>query len=171
MKVQAACEPRKFAVANPEVLLVLFSLVEYRQLGVKSACSKRPKQLPTQFGDFWFLCNWAHLHGGCFEFPGPLQCRKSIYFHIFVSLVLPAKMNIHLTGMKPHVLLSHCFILTEASYDSFSVGDGGLYETIVFQTSMCGMKRDCGGAAGVLGAFYVAVKLVSLVCFLSFHDW
>lgn len=23
---------------------------------------------------------------------------------------------------------------------------------------MVGMKRDCGGAAGILGAFYVAVK-------------
>ena len=25
---------------------------------------------------------------------------------------------------------------------------------------MPGMKRDCGGAAGILGAFYTAVKLV-----------
>ena len=24
---------------------------------------------------------------------------------------------------------------------------------------MCGMKRDCGGAAGLLGAFYSTVKL------------
>ena len=26
------------------------------------------------------------------------------------------------------------------------------------KTGMPGMKRDCGGAAGILGAFYVAVK-------------
>ena len=26
---------------------------------------------------------------------------------------------------------------------------------------MPGMKRDCGGAAGILGAFYTAVKMVS----------
>ena len=25
---------------------------------------------------------------------------------------------------------------------------------------MCGMKRDCGGAGGMLGAFYLAVKAV-----------
>ena len=28
---------------------------------------------------------------------------------------------------------------------------------------MVGMKRDCGGAAGILGAFYTAVKLVGRV--------
>ena len=27
---------------------------------------------------------------------------------------------------------------------------------------MCGMKVDCGGAAGMLGAFYLAVKMVRL---------
>ena len=32
------------------------------------------------------------------------------------------------------------------------------------QLFMVGMKRDCGGAAGILGAFYTAVKLVSKVC-------
>ena len=26
---------------------------------------------------------------------------------------------------------------------------------------MCGMKRDCGGAAGMLGSFYLAVKMVT----------
>ena len=31
----------------------------------------------------------------------------------------------------------------------------------LLQTGMCGMKRDCGGAAAVLGAFKTAVKLVS----------
>ncbi len=30
------------------------------------------------------------------------------------------------------------------------------------QTAMPGMKKDCGGAAGILGAFAAAVKLVSL---------
>ena len=28
------------------------------------------------------------------------------------------------------------------------------------KTLMCGMKRDCGGAAGVLGAFQAAVRAV-----------
>ena len=28
---------------------------------------------------------------------------------------------------------------------------------------MPGMKRDCGGAAGILGAFYTAVKLVCTI--------
>ncbi|KAK7481689.1 hypothetical protein BaRGS_00027062 [Batillaria attramentaria] len=43
------------------------------------------------------------------------------------------------------------------------VGKGIVYDTgglcIKSKTGMCGMKRDCGGAAGVLGAFYAAVKL------------
>lgn len=43
------------------------------------------------------------------------------------------------------------------------VGKGIVYDTgglcIKSKTGMCGMKRDCGGAAGVLGAFYTAVKL------------
>ena len=26
---------------------------------------------------------------------------------------------------------------------------------------MCGMKTDCGGAAGMLGSFYLAVKMVT----------
>jgi len=42
------------------------------------------------------------------------------------------------------------------------VGKGIVYDTgglsIKGKTAMPGMKRDCGGAAGVLGAFYVAVK-------------
>lgn len=42
------------------------------------------------------------------------------------------------------------------------VGKGIVYDTgglcIKAKASMVGMKRDCGGAAGVLGAFYVAVK-------------
>lgn len=33
----------------------------------------------------------------------------------------------------------------------------------VSQLFMVGMKRDCGGAAGILGAFYTAIKLVSKV--------
>ncbi|XP_050397039.1 probable aminopeptidase NPEPL1 [Patella vulgata] len=43
------------------------------------------------------------------------------------------------------------------------VGKGIVYDTgglcIKSKTSMCGMKRDCGGAAGILGAFWTAVKL------------
>lgn len=42
------------------------------------------------------------------------------------------------------------------------VGKGIVYDTgglsIKTKTSMPGMKRDCGGAAGILGAFYAAVK-------------
>jgi len=42
------------------------------------------------------------------------------------------------------------------------VGKGIVYDTgglsIKGKTAMPGMKRDCGGAAGVLGAFYAAVK-------------
>ena len=43
------------------------------------------------------------------------------------------------------------------------VGKGIVFDTgglcIKTKTGMCGMKRDCGGAAGILGAFYAAVKL------------
>lgn len=42
------------------------------------------------------------------------------------------------------------------------VGKGIVYDTgglsIKGKTAMPGMKRDCGGAAGILGGFYVAVK-------------
>lgn len=31
------------------------------------------------------------------------------------------------------------------------------------------MKRDCGGAAGILGAFYAAVKLVCNCDFLNYR--
>lgn len=31
------------------------------------------------------------------------------------------------------------------------------------------MKRDCGGAAGILGAFYAAVKLVCTYDFLNYR--
>ncbi|CAL1284920.1 unnamed protein product [Larinioides sclopetarius] len=43
------------------------------------------------------------------------------------------------------------------------VGKGIVYDTgglfIKSRSSMPGMKRDCGGAAGILGAFYLAVKM------------
>lgn len=43
------------------------------------------------------------------------------------------------------------------------VGKGIVFDTgglcIKARQGMCGMKRDCGGAAGILGAFYAAVKL------------
>ena len=35
---------------------------------------------------------------------------------------------------------------------------------------MPGMKRDCGGAAAVLGAFYVAVKQVQTVSHYSGYE-
>ncbi|KAL3860469.1 hypothetical protein ACJMK2_010592 [Sinanodonta woodiana] len=42
------------------------------------------------------------------------------------------------------------------------VGKGIVFDTgglcIKAKTGMCGMKRDCGGAAAILGAFYLAVK-------------
>jgi probable aminopeptidase NPEPL1 len=42
------------------------------------------------------------------------------------------------------------------------VGKGIVFDTgglsIKDKTGMCGMKRDCGGASGILNAFYVAVK-------------
>lgn len=42
------------------------------------------------------------------------------------------------------------------------VGKGIVYDTgglcIKGKAGMCGMKRDCGAAAGILGAFYTAVK-------------
>lgn len=44
------------------------------------------------------------------------------------------------------------------------IGKGIVFDTgglcIKSRQGMCSMKRDCGGAATVLGAFYTAVKLV-----------
>ncbi|XP_077503041.1 putative aminopeptidase NPEPL1 granny smith protein isoform X1 [Amblyomma americanum] len=59
------------------------------------------------------------------------------------------------------VILSHT---PEGSQDTIAwVGKGIVYDTgglcIKSKTAMCGMKRDCGGAAGILGAFYATVKL------------
>lgn len=59
------------------------------------------------------------------------------------------------------VVLSHT---PEGSQDTIAwVGKGIVYDTgglcLKSKTAMCGMKRDCGGAAGILGAFYAAVKL------------
>lgn len=57
--------------------------------------------------------------------------------------------------------------IKEASKKTFAwVGKGIVYDTgglcIKSRTGMCSMKRDCGGAAGILGAFYAAVKMVHL---------
>ena len=53
-----------------------------------------------------------------------------------------------------------------AGFMNISLSDPMLPKTTVlfsfWQTSMLGMKRDCGGAAGILGAFRAAVKQVSL---------
>ncbi|CAG0879360.1 unnamed protein product, partial [Darwinula stevensoni] len=57
-------------------------------------------------------------------------------------------------------VLSH--IVPNATQTIAWVGKGIVYDTgglsIKAKTSMVGMKRDCGGAAGVLGAFYLAIK-------------
>jgi len=37
-----------------------------------------------------------------------------------------------------------------------------MIDIVILQAGMCGMKRDCGGAAGMLGSFYLAVKMVSV---------
>jgi len=59
------------------------------------------------------------------------------------------------------VVLSH--LKPNAKRTVAWVGKGIVYDTgglcIKSRTNMCGMKVDCGGAAGVLGAFYSAVKL------------
>lgn len=34
---------------------------------------------------------------------------------------------------------------------------------------MCGMKCDCGGVVGILGVFYVVVKLVCNCDFLNYR--
>ncbi|XP_064466622.1 probable aminopeptidase NPEPL1 isoform X2 [Ornithodoros turicata] len=59
------------------------------------------------------------------------------------------------------VVLSHT---PEGSQETIAwVGKGIVYDSgglcIKTKTAMCGMKRDCGGAAAILGAFYAAVKL------------
>ena len=42
----------------------------------------------------------------------------------------------------------------------------------MLQSQMCGMKRDCGGAAAILGAFYATVKQVraNFSQFVKCHD-
>lgn len=37
---------------------------------------------------------------------------------------------------------------------------GKYFLFLLLQTAMPGMKRDCGGAAAIIGAFYAAVKQV-----------
>lgn len=64
------------------------------------------------------------------------------------------------TSTPKMVILSHT---PQNATETFSwVGKGIVYDTgglsIKGKDSMPGMKRDCGGAASVLGAFYVAVK-------------
>ena len=49
-----------------------------------------------------------------------------------------------------------------------------LFSLFIIQgkTAMPGMKRDCGGAAGILGAFYAAVKqgiLIAIIFLLSYQ--
>ncbi|CAL1538179.1 unnamed protein product [Lymnaea stagnalis] len=58
-------------------------------------------------------------------------------------------------------ILSH--IVPNSTETIAWVGKGIVYDTgglcIKTKTGMCGMKRDCGGAAAVLGAFKTAVRL------------
>ena len=62
------------------------------------------------------------------------------------------------------VVLSH--LPPSASRTIAWVGKGIVYDTgglsLKSPTNMLTMKIDCGGAAGILGAFYSAVKLVRL---------
>jgi probable aminopeptidase NPEPL1 len=59
------------------------------------------------------------------------------------------------------VVLSH--VRPAAARTVAWVGKGIVYDTgglcIKSRAHMCSMKVDCGGAAGILGAFYAAVKL------------
>ncbi len=59
------------------------------------------------------------------------------------------------------VVLSH--LRPQAKRTVAWVGKGIVYDTgglcIKSRPGMCTMKQDCGGAAGVLGAFYSAVRL------------
>lgn len=59
------------------------------------------------------------------------------------------------------VVLSH--VVPNSSQSIAWIGKGIVYDTggltIKSKTGLIGMKRDCGGAAAVLGAFYTAVKL------------
>ncbi|CAB4064806.1 NPEPL1 [Lepeophtheirus salmonis] len=72
------------------------------------------------------------------------------------------------------VVLSHT--PKSATLNVAWVGKGIVYDTgglsIKGKTAMPGMKRDCGGAAGILGAFYSAVKKMDLIrTFMLFFVW
>lgn len=63
----------------------------------------------------------------------------------------------------PPALVILSYRVPNATENIAWVGKGIVYDTgglcIKGRTSMPGMKRDCGGAAAILGAFYAAVKL------------
>ncbi|RUS86109.1 hypothetical protein EGW08_006129, partial [Elysia chlorotica] len=65
------------------------------------------------------------------------------------------------TSPPAMAILSH--VVPNSTETIAWVGKGIVFDTgglcIKAKTGMCGMKRDCGGAAGVLGAFKTAVKL------------
>jgi len=64
---------------------------------------------------------------------------------------------------KPPALAVLSHVVPNSAETIAWVGKGIVFDTgglsIKTKTGMCGMKRDCGGAAAVLGAFRTAVKL------------
>lgn len=74
--------------------------------------------------------------------------------------------NVGKAAINPPKLVVLSNLKPQAKRTIAWVGKGIVYDTgglcIKSRPGMCGMKQDCGGAAGVLGAFYTAVKLVFL---------
>lgn len=72
--------------------------------------------------------------------------------------------NVGKAAVNPPKLVVLSNLKPEAKRTIAWVGKGIVYDTgglcIKSRAGMCGMKQDCGGAAGVLGAFYTAVKMV-----------
>jgi probable aminopeptidase NPEPL1 len=71
--------------------------------------------------------------------------------------------NVGKAALKPPKLVVLSNIKASSKRTIAWVGKGIVFDTgglcIKTRAGMCGMKVDCGGAAGVLGAFYTAVSL------------
>ena len=71
--------------------------------------------------------------------------------------------NVGKAALKPPKLVVLSNIKASSKRTIAWVGKGIVFDTgglcIKTRVGMCGMKVDCGGAAGVLGAFYTAVSL------------
>ena len=71
--------------------------------------------------------------------------------------------NVGKAAVNPPKLVVLSNLKPQAKRTVAWVGKGIVYDTgglcIKSRTNMCSMKADCGGAAGILGAFYAAVKL------------